>query len=175
MNKRALLLGLIYAILVILFKFYILASGNSLSKFGYFYSNISSVFFIIPFYYILLKQYRDKEGQGVLAGREAVRLCLTLFAVSAIIISVYHYIEFSIYGQQLADTYYHSDNFLSFLKTQKNVKPEQYSQIIEEQIKSVGNSAFKATTGKLVSFLFIGISSAFIVSVSMKRSGAKTT
>jgi len=173
MNKKALLYGLVYAAIVIVFKVYILLSGNALTKFGYFYSNITAVFFILPFYFLLLKAVRKEESNGLLAGREAFRLCLSLLAVAVILISVYHYIEFSMYGQELAKTYYNSDNFLNFLKTQKNISADKYATIIEEQIKSAGESAFKATTGKLVSYLFIGISGAFIVSVFMKRGPAK--
>lgn len=174
MNKKALLYGLLYAALVIAFKLYILLSGNALTRFGYFYSNISAVFFILPFYYFLLRNIRDKEYEGVLRGREAFRLNLSLLAVAVILISIYHYIEFSLYGQELAQTYYHSDNFLTFLKSQKNIPADKYTIIIEEQIKNAGHSAFKATTGKLVSYLFIGISGAFIVSVFMKRSMTTT-
>ncbi len=173
MNKKALLYGTLYAIVVICFKVYILVSGNALSKFGYFYSNITAVFFIFPFYIFLLKSVRDKDFGGVIGGREAFRLSLSLLAIAVIFISIYHYIEFSYYGQELAQTYYNSDSFLNFLKSQKNVSPENYNNIIQEQIKSAGNSAFKATTGKLVSYLFVGISGAFIVSVFMKRSAAK--
>lgn len=170
MSKKALLYGLSYAVLVILFKLFILLSGNALTTFGYFYSNITAVFFILPFYYVLLRSIRQTSDTGALAGREAFRLCLTLMAVALILISVYHYIEFSMVGQTLAETYYHSDTFLQFLQSQKNITPDKYDLIISEQIKNAGSSAFKATTGKLVSYLFIGISGAFIVSVFMKRS-----
>ncbi|MBL7901527.1 MAG: DUF4199 domain-containing protein [Bacteroidia bacterium] len=173
MNKKALLYGLIYAAVVIAFKIYILVSGNALTKFGYFYSNITAVFLILPFYFLLLKNIRDKEYGGVLAGREAFRLCLSLLVVALVLVSIYHYIEFSRYGQTLAETYYNSETFLNFLKSQKNITPDKYNSIIAEQIKTAGTSAFKATTGKLVSYLFIGISGAFIVSVFMKRSGVK--
>jgi hypothetical protein len=173
MNKKALLYGVVYALVVITFKVYILFSGNALTKFGYFYSNITAVFLILPFYFLLLKGVRDKDYGGVIGGREAFRLNLSLLAIAVIFISIYHYIEFSVYGQDLAQTYYTSENFLSFLKTQKNISPDKYSSIIDEQIKSAGTSAFKATTGKLVSYLFVGISGAFIVSVFMKRSEPK--
>jgi hypothetical protein len=173
MNKKALLYGLLYAAVVIVFKVYILLSGNALTKFGYFYSNITAVFFILPFYFLLLKNIRDKDYGGVLAGREAFRLCLSLLITALVLVSVYHYIEFSKYGQELAQTYYNSETFLSFLKSQKNIAPDKYNTIIADQIKNAGESAFKATTGKLVSYLFIGISGAFIVSVFMKRGPAK--
>ncbi len=173
MSKKALWYGLVYAAVVILFKIYILASGNALSKFGYFYSNITAVFFILPFYFLLLKNIRDKENKGVLAGRDAFRFCLGLLSVALVLISIYHYIEFSLYGQELAQSYYNSETFLNFLKSQKNITPDKYNSIIADQIKTAGTSAFKATTGKLVSYLFIGISGAFIVSVFMKRSESR--
>ena len=175
MNNKALFLGLVYAVLVIAFKQFILLGGYSLTKFGYFYSNITSVVMIIPFYVLVLKWVRDKDYKGQIGGREAMRICLSLFSVALVLISVYHYFEFSKYGQQLAEQYYHSGDFLSFLKTQKNVKPEDYSKIIEDQIRNSSGSAFKATTGKIFSYLILGISSAFIIAAAMKKSGPKTS
>lgn len=175
MNKRSLRLGLLYALLVILFKLYLVLSGEALSRFGFLYSGISAVFLILPFYVLLLKQIRDKDLGGMISGREAFRHCLGLFVVAVVCISVYHYIEFSLYGQSLAEQYYNSEQFLEYLKSRKSIKPEDYQQIIRDQIENAGSSAFKATTAKLFSYLLIGISGAFVVSVFMKRAAPKTS
>ena len=173
MNRRALIHGLVYAVVVILFKLYILLGGYSFSSFGFYFANITAAALIIPFYYSAVRNVRDKENGGVIAGREAMRIALTVFAVGALLISVYHYAEFELKGKELAVEYYRSEQFLQFLKKQQRIKPEQYQSIINEQIVSADSAAFKATTGKLFSFLIIGGSAAFITAALMKRRTAR--
>jgi hypothetical protein len=170
MNRRALWYGLAYTALFIAFKLFIVLGGYSLSRFGYFYSNITAVLLIIPFYVACVKTARDRDYGGIISGREAVRLCLTIFAVSAILTSVYHYFEYVMSGQQLAIEYYHSEQFLDFLRAQPKIKEGDYDRIITEQVKGAEGAAFRATTGKLFSMVLIGLSGSFIVSSLMKRS-----
>ena len=172
-NKKALLFGVIYSIVVVAFKFFILKGGYSLTRFGYFYSGIIGVFLIIPFYILAIKSVRDKTYNGIIGGREAMRVALTIFAVSAVLISIYNYYEFEYYGKAMAIEYYNSIEYLDFLKAQKKLLPAEYPKIISEQIKLAEVSAFKATTGKLFSFTLIGLSGAFIVAMFMKRNVAK--
>jgi hypothetical protein len=175
MNKKALIYGVIYALVVIAFKLYILFGGYSLTRYGFYFSSITSVFLILPFYILLIKSVRDTDYGGLIGGREAMRIALTVFAVSAVIICIYNYAEFEYSGKQLAIAYYNSEDFLKFLKTQPKVKPEDYSKIISEQIVNSENSAFKATTGKLVSMMLIGISGAVIIASIMKRNKVSYT
>ena len=65
MNKKALFYGLIYSITFIAIKLTVLLGGYSLNKFGYYFSNISCVLLIIPFYFIALKHIRDRDYKGV--------------------------------------------------------------------------------------------------------------
>lgn len=169
MNKKGLYYGIAYSIFVIAFKLFILLGGYSLSHFGWYYSNVTGVFLIIPFYYLAIKSVRDKDQNGFIGGREAMRIALTVFATGAVLVSVYNYFEFQYSGKAMAIEYYNSQQFLDFLKSQSKIKPENYSKIIEEQVKNSELSAFKATTGKLFSFMLIGISGAVIVSMSMRR------
>ncbi len=173
MNKKALLYGVIYSVVVIAFKLFILKGGYSLTKFGYFYSGIIGVFLIIPFYILAIKDVRDKTYNGVIGGREAMRVALTIFAISAVLISIYNYYEFEYNGKAMAIEYYNSVEYMDFLKAQKKTLPAEYPKIIAEQIKIAEVSAFKATTGKLFSFMLIGLSSAFITAMFMKRNVAK--
>jgi uncharacterized membrane protein YhaH (DUF805 family) len=170
MNKKALLYALGYCLLLILFRIAILLGGYSLTKFGYYYSTITGVFLIIPFYYLAIKDVRDRDYGGIIAGKEAMRIALTIFAVSAIITSVYHYFEYKYHGAALAEQYYNSEQFLDFLKTRTPTKPENYQKVIDEQIRDSKDAAFKATTAKLFSFMLIGLGGAFITSILMKRS-----
>ncbi len=169
MNRTAFYYGIAYSLVVISFKLFILLGGYSLSSFGYFYSGITSVLLIIPFYFFAIKQVRNNNA-GIIGGREAVRISLTIFAIGAVIISTYNYFEFEFSGKAMAINYYNSEQFLTFLKSQSKIKPDDYQKIIAEQIKSAEVSAFKATTGKLFSYMFIGLSSAFIISAAMKKS-----
>lgn len=170
MNKKALYFGIAYSLIVIAFKLIILLGGYSLTTFGYFYSGITSVLLIVPFYYLALKSVRDKDYSGIISGKEAVRICLTIFAIGAVIISIYNYFEFEFSGKAMAIDYYNSEQFMTFLKSQSKIKAEDYQKIIAEQIQVSEVSAFKATTGKLFSFMFIGLISAFITSAIMKKS-----
>jgi hypothetical protein len=174
MNKRAVYFGLIYGILVICAKLFILKGGYALTKFGFYYSHITLTLPVILFYIAAVKITRDKDYNGIISGKECVRICLTIFAVSAILISLYNYFEFEYAGKKLAIEYYHSTQFLDFLKSQPKFKPEQYDSIIADQVKLSEESGFKATTGKLFSMMLIGLSGAFIVSVLMKRSPVKS-
>ena len=169
MNRTAFYYGIAYSLVVIAFKLFILLGGYSLSSFGYFYSGITSVLLIIPFFFFAIRQVRNKN-EGIIGGREAVRISLTIFAIGAVIISTYNYFEFEFSGKAMAINYYNSEQFLTFLKSQSKIKPDDYQKIISEQIKSAEVSAFKATTGKLFSYMFIGLSSAFIISAAMKKS-----
>jgi uncharacterized membrane protein YhaH (DUF805 family) len=173
MNRKALYFALAYSALVILFKLVILMGGYSLTKFGYYYSTVTAVFLIIPFYFLAIRTVRDRDYGGVITGREAMRVALTVFAVSAIIISVYNYFEYEYSGKELAIQYYNSEQYLEFLKTRTKTAPEDYRKIIDEQIKDSENAAFRATTGKLFSSLIIGLSGAFIASVLMKGRSAR--
>jgi hypothetical protein len=170
MNKKALIYGALYSFLVIGIKLSVWLGGYSLSRFGFYYSNIVCVFLILPFYILVVKSVRDKDYNGVIGGREASRLALTVFVVGAILTSIYNYAEYELNGKHLAVEYYHSPAFLDYLKKQPNIKAENYSKIIEEQVKTSEVSAFKATTGKLFSLMIIGVSGAVIVASILKRS-----
>jgi len=173
LNKKALIYGLAYSIVVIAFKLVILLGDYYSTKFGFYFAHITTVFLIIPFYIIGIKNIRDRDNFGIIAGKEAMRIALTIFAVSAIIISVYHYIEFEWKGKQLAIEYYRSEQFMAFLKSNVKIKAEDYQKIIAEQIQLSETSAFKATTGKLFSFMLIGLTSAFICAIFLKRGPKK--
>lgn len=172
MNKKALLFGLIYSACVIAFKLSILLGGYSLSHFGWYYSHALSVFLITPFYFVLLYNVRQKDFNGAMSGRDGLRIALSMFAVAAIITSIYNYIEFEYSGKQLAVDYYHGQQFLDYLKTLPKIKPETYSKIIEEQVSNAVTSSFKATTGKLFGLMFIGISGAVIAAAFMRKKSA---
>jgi len=96
-----------------------------------------------------------------------------VFATGAVIVSIYHYFEFQYHGKAMAIEYYNGPQFLEFLKAQSKIKPEDYAKVILEQVKLSEISAFKATTGKLFSMMLLGLSSAFITSVIMKRKEKK--
>src|ERR1043166_6725511 len=105
MNKTGLYFGIVYTAVVIAFKLVILLGGYSISKFGWYYSNITGVFLIIPFYILAVKKVRDKDQAGVIAGREAMRIALTVFVVGAILVSLYNYFEFEYAGKAMAIEY----------------------------------------------------------------------
>jgi hypothetical protein len=168
LNKRPLYIGIAYSVMVIIYKLIILLGGYQFTKFGFFYSHILSVFFIIPFMAIAIKMVRDKDKGGRIGGKEALKVAMTVAAVAILILSVYHYFEFEFKLKELSVQYYNSSNYLDFLKSIPRVKPENYSKIIEENVASL--SAFKAVTAKLFSFLFICLSSSFVCAVFMKKS-----
>jgi hypothetical protein len=176
MNKRALFFGLLYCGLVVAFKLVILLGGYTLTKFGFYYSNITAVLFIIPFFIMAVGQVRDKDHGGVISGRDAARIAITVLAVAVVVLSIYHFIEFKLSYHDIATQYYQSEEYLDILKVQQaqhpdKIKTTDFPRIIEEQISSL--SAFKATTGKLVPLLFIGFSGAFITAVFMKRNAVR--
>ena len=176
MNKRALIIGFIYCLTVIGFKLFILLGGYTLSRFGFNYSNIVSILIIIPFFIIAIKQVRDKEKGGVIAGKEAVRIALTVLAVATVIVSIYNYIEFNWKFKEIAIQYYNSDAYLQILKDWQvkmpdKIKTADFPKIVLEQVSAL--SAGKATTGKLFPLLLVGLSGAFVSAVFMKRSTPK--
>ncbi len=176
MNKRALIIGLLYSTAVIIFKLVILLGGYFASDFGFYYSHILSVFLILPFLFLAVQLVREKELGGFIGGREAVRIALTVVAVSAILLSIYNYIEFSWKGSEMAQQYYNSPQYLEVLKKQQlrypdKIKVEDFPKIVREQVEGQSaQSPFKATTAKLVPLIFIGLTGSLIVSVFMKRS-----
>jgi len=172
MNKRALYLSLVYSILFIAFKLYILLGGYTLTKFGFYYSNIVGITFIIPFLFLAVYLVREKDYAGVIGGKEAMRIALTVLALSTIFISVYNYIEFNWKFKDIATIYYNSNDYLEILKQQQlrfpdKLKTDDFPKIIQEQISQL--SAFKATTGKLIPMMLFGLSGSFIAAVTLKR------
>lgn len=173
MNKKAILYGLLYCIIVIAFKLFIVLSGNSFSKFGFYYSIITAVFLIIPFFFVAIYHVREKDYGGFIDIKEGARIAFTVLAIGVIGTSIYNYIEFIWQVDNFA-AYYDSPEFLEILKAQQlkmptKIKIEDFPKIIAEQKLSVPHSAFKATTGKLIPLLFIGLTGAFAASVIMKR------
>jgi hypothetical protein len=178
MNRRALNFALAYSLLVIIYKLAIVLGGYTSTKFGFYYSNILSVIFIIPFYYVCIKMVRDKDYGGVISGREAIRIAFTILGVSMIIISLYNYIEFNWKIKDVSIEYYHSKEYLDVLTQQQlkypdKLKTEDFPRIIEEQIRDA--SAFKATTGKIITMMFIGLGGAFVTAVFLKRSARQAS
>lgn len=172
MNKRALIIGLIYCIAVIVFKLVILLGGYALTKFGFYYSGIVSIFAIIPFFVLAIYLVREKDYAGVISGRDAVRMALTVLAVSAIVLSIYNYIEFNWKFREIAIEYYNSSDYDEVLKNMQakmpdKIKTEDFPKIKKEQIEAL--SAGKATTGKLFPLVLIGLSGAFVSAMIMKR------
>ena len=171
MNKKALLYGLLYSLVVITFKLYIVLSGNMFSKFGFYYSIITGVFLIIPFFFLAIYHVREKDHGGYIASREGLRIGLTVLAVGLIVTSVYNYIEFNWKASEFVN-YYTSNEYLEILKVQQaknpdKIKIDDFPKIINEQIATL--SAFRATTGKIIPLLFIGLTGAFAASIIMKR------
>src|SRR5690349_24017770 len=95
MNKRAIAVGLAYSLAVIVFKLCILLGGFTLTKFGFYYSNIMGVILILPFLFFAIYQAREKDGNGVIAGKEAMRVALTVVATAVVLVTLYHFIEFN--------------------------------------------------------------------------------
>lgn len=171
MNKKALFYGLLYCLVIIVFKLSIILSGAMFSKFGFYYSIITGVFLIIPFFFAAIYHVRQKDHGGFMGGRESLRIGLTVLAVAMIGTSIYNYIEFTWKADEFVN-YYNSSEYLNILKTQQlkhpdKLKVEDFPKIIKEQIDGV--SAFRATTGKLVPLLLIGFSGAFVAAIVLKR------
>jgi len=172
MNKRALVTGLFYSLFVIAFKLYILLGGYTFTKFGFNYAHIISIFFIVPFFIIAIRSVRQKELNGVIGGRQSLRIALTVLAVAMVVLSVYNYIEFNWKFKELAVQYYNSQNYLDILKDlaakrPDKVKAEDFPKIIQEQISSLAPG--RATTGKLFPLLLVGLSGAFVSAMFMKK------
>lgn len=167
MNKRPFYIGALYSLLVIIYKVFIVTQGILLTRFGFYYSHIVSVFAIIPFIWLTIKLVRDKDYGGVIMGREAFIAGLMVVGISAILLSLYNYIEFNWRFKDIAIEYYNSNDFLEFMKKNPKLKPEEYPKIIAGQLESL--SAFKSTTARLLPFMFIGISTSFICAVFMKK------
>ncbi len=127
---------------------------------------------IIPFLIIAIQQVRDKDFGGIISGKDAVRIALTVLAVAAVILSAYNYIEFNWKFKEIAIQYYNSPEYLQILKDWQVKQPERikidnFNKIIDEQIGAL--SASKAMTGKLFPLILIGLSGAFISAMIMKR------
>jgi hypothetical protein len=172
MNKRALIFGLIYSIVVVIYKLIIIFSGQQLTTFGFYYSHIISVFAIIPFMIIAVKQVRDIDYGGVISGKEALKLGLTVFGVAVVILSLYTYIEFEWKLKEISVDYYNGPEYHEFLERQSAANPAKLNQsmykgIIDENIAAL--SPMKAVTAKLFSFFLLSFSFSFIIAVFMKR------
>jgi len=172
MNKKALFFGLLYSFLFIVYKLIILIGGYSLTKFGFYYSTIIGVMAILPFFFLAVYFVREKDYEGIIGGKESVRISLTVLAIALVTTSIYNYIEFNWQFKEIAVSYYQSNEYLEILKEQQarypdKVKVEDFPKIIEDQISEL--SAFKSLTGKLIPMMFFGLTGAFMSAVLLKR------
>jgi len=165
-NKRSIQLGIAYSLLVILYKLTIILTGNALSRFGFYFSNIVGVLFIIPFIIYTIKLTRNDNG-GYIGGKEALKAGFLMAVIAAVILSIYNYIEFEWVWRKLSAEYYNSNDFKIFLAKNKQIKPEEYPAKIDAAIKEL--SAFKAMTGKLSTILFISLGTSFMGAMVLKR------
>jgi len=166
MNKKALVIAFLYSFAVIGFKMFIWLGGHTFTDFYFKYAHILSVLAIIPFLLLVIKWVRDKDNNGIISGKEAMRMALIVVGVSAILLSVYNYVEFK-YSLEDYANYYKSEKYLSFLQKDPKALQLGYDKIIEFQISQL--SPFKAATGKLFPFLLISLSASFICAVFLKK------
>ncbi len=160
------ILGLMYAFLIIVYKLSIVLSDNALSRFGFYFSNIAGTLAVIPFIFFTIKLARNDKG-GYIGGKEALKAGFAMAIIAAVILSVYNYFEFELVWRKLSAEYYNSIDFKLFLAKNKQIKPEEYPSKIESAIN--GLSAFKAMTGKLATLLFISLATSFICAAFLKR------
>lgn len=166
LKNRALQFAIAYALLVIIYKVAVIISGHALNKFNFYFSNILSVLAVIPFIFLTVKYTRRDKG-GYIGGKEALKTGFLMAVISALILSVYNYIEFEWVWRDLSVEYYHSNEFKLFLEKNKQIKPEEYPAKIEAAISEL--SAFRAMTGKLATLMFISLGTSFMCAVFFKR------
>jgi hypothetical protein len=172
MNKKALYFGLLYSLCFIIYKLVVLLGGYTLTKFGFYYSTVTGVLFILPFFFLAIYLVREKDYGGIIGGKESIRIALSILAVALVITSVYNYIEFEWKFKEIAIGYYNSPQYLDILKEQQlrypaKIKIEDFPKIVKDQIAEL--SAFKSVTGKLIPFLFFGLGGAFMAAIMLKR------
>jgi glucan phosphoethanolaminetransferase (alkaline phosphatase superfamily) len=173
MNRKALIVGLAYSVLVIIFKLFVLLNGLSSTNFGFYFAHVISVVLIIPFYFIAIFWVRKKDFGGFISGKEGARVALTVLVVAIGLTSVYNYFEVkSDVFERDAKVYYNSSTYLNFLEQQaknpKNkIKSDDFPRIIDEQINAVSPS--KAVTGRLFTYMVLGLSGAFVAALVMKK------
>lgn len=166
MRNRALIFGIAYSIVVIIYKLIIVLGGYGLTRFGFLFSHIVSVVAIVPFIFIAIKLTKN-DLEGYISGRDAFKTGLRLLVISAIITSAYNFLEFEWKWKELSVVYYNSPAFLEILKSKPKFTAEEYPKIISEAIN--GLSSFKATTGKLFVLFFFGVTASFISAVFLKK------
>lgn len=157
---------------MIIYKLIIILSGQQLTNFGFYYSHFISVLMIVPFMIIAIKYARDVESGGFISGRDAMKVGLTIFGVSVIILSCYHYIEFVWKLEELSIQYYNSPAYHEYLDRMakanpKILNPSMFQHVIDENIAAL--SPMKAVTAKLFSFFLLSFAFVFIITVFMKR------
>jgi hypothetical protein len=170
MNRRAILIGIIYSLLVISFKIYVVFGGLALTDFGFKYSHIVSVICILPFIVIAIKQCRDKDQAGFIGGREAIKIGMTVTLIAVIVLSIYSYFEFDKW-KELSPQYYSSATFHKkyeqYYLNNPGVKKETFENVVQKNISFLNGSQFM--TIRLISLLFVGLSTSFIAAVFMKK------
>jgi len=169
MKSKPLFYGILAAVSVIVFKLIIILGGFALTNFGFKWSQIISVFMILPFIVLGIRALREQNG-GFIGGKEALKAGLLTAVVAILLISVYNYIELDWKWREISKIYYNSDVFLSILKAQDKIKPEQYQEIINGQIEAFSQvTPFKYATFKLVPYLLFSLTTAFMCAVFMKK------
>lgn len=160
MNRWAFYSGIGFAVVVVVFKLYVLLNGMYFSNWGFKFANLSAVFCFtlwIPLTLLLINRVHYHKQ---MPGREVFKAGLGIVAVSLIGISLYHYLEVqSDEFKQQAKRYYNSAEYREVLKHQQalhpqNFKTQDFPKIIAQQVEGV--SPFRAMTGRMIPFLLYG-------------------
>ncbi len=171
MNKTGIKYAIAYALFVIIVKLVIIFGGFAITDFGFKYSHIITVFLIIPFILMAIKHERDKVMGGYIRGREGMKIGITVVMISAIILSIYSYIEFQVWWEDFSKAYYSSEKFYqayeNFYKTHPNLKKETFEKVVELNLNSM--SAFQFMTVRLITFVLIGIACSFLCGVMLRK------
>lgn len=168
LKNKPFLFAVLYSLLVIAVKLIILLGGFAITNFGFKWSQFLTVLMIIPFIWLTIKSVRAQQG-GYIGGKVALKKGLQMTVIAIAMISVYNYFEFDAW-KEIASQYYNSDLYHHFLENKKEIKPEQYAEIIKVQVESFRLiSPFQYLTIKLIPCLIFGISSSFIFAMFMKR------
>ncbi len=168
MKSKLFLFAIIYSALSIL-SICIAFYGGYIHLLNYVY--LFSLLGLLPFVLLAVKTFRDKENGGVLSGKEAFKAGLKCVVSSAIILSVFQAVFFTLDFKEYKISYMRTIGPEAIKKEISRgllkAKESEIPAIINNDIEQV--TLFYEITGVLFKTIAYGLFCSFIAAVFFKR------
>ena len=168
MNKRLILFSSLYIIFTI--------AAICISFYGGYIKQLNLIYFLtllsfLPFVFVFLLQFRNKDNGGIISGRDAMKQALKMVLLSTFLLTLFQIVFFEMDFRDYKINHIRAIGpdiiKQEISKGQLKAKVEDIPKILENDIKQV--TLFAEITATLFKTIFYGLFSSFISAMILKR------